>query len=82
MSVASTILMLAVQHAGAAEENPSFLEYAVVAVACVVCAYALVRAVQWTIRPGEHSPDHIKRTILEDEPPPVALDDDPGRVPR
>lgn len=69
MSGTLTILFGAMQHAHLAKQTPSFLEYVVVAFACVVCAYALVRAVQWTIRPGEHSPDHIKRTILEDEPP-------------
>jgi hypothetical protein len=66
----ATLAMLAglMQHAHGAKQAPSFLEYVIVAIACVVCAYALVRAVQWTIRPGEHSPDHIKRTILEDAP--------------
>lgn len=69
MSGTFTTLVGAMQHAHLGKQTPSFLEYVVVAFACVVCAYALVRAVQWTIRPGEHSPDHIKRRILEEEPP-------------
>ncbi|MCL6482391.1 MAG: hypothetical protein K6U02_11765 [Firmicutes bacterium] len=56
------------QHAHVPAEKPLLIEYGVVAVACVVCAYALVRAVQWTVRPGEQNPDHIKRTILEEAP--------------
>lgn len=66
------------QHAHSAAEKPLLIEYVVVAFACVVCAYALVRAVQWTVRPGEQNPDHIKRTILEDEPP-AKFSDGSGR---
>lgn len=54
------------QHAHRQAASP--LEYVAVAVAAVITAYALVRTVQATIRPGESEPDHIKRTVLDEEP--------------
>jgi hypothetical protein len=55
------------QHNHAATEPRSWLEYVIVGIAAVVMAWTLVKATQWTIRPGEHNADHIKRTILDDE---------------
>ncbi len=78
MTEVSFLLSSSWQHAHSAAEKPLLIEYVVVAFACVVCAYALVRAVQWTVRPGEQNPDHIKRTILEDEPP-AKFSDGSGR---
>ena len=46
------------------------VEYVLAGIAALAAAYALVLAVRWTIHPGEDSPDHIKRVILEDEPAP------------
>lgn len=78
MTEVTVLLSLLWQHAHSPAEKPLLIEYVVVAFACVVCAYALVRAVQWTVRPGEQNPDHIKRTILEDAPL-AKLNDGSGR---
>ena len=60
------IVLALFQHAHRAPRSP--LEYVIVFIAAVVTAYVLVLAVKWTMRPGEDRADHIKRTILEDEP--------------
>ncbi len=61
----TSIVMALLQHAHRPPRSP--LEYVIVFIAAVVTAYVLVLAVKWTMRPGEDRPDHIKRTILEDE---------------
>jgi len=55
------------QHEHARSEPRSFVEYIIVGIAAVIMAWTLVKATQWTIRPGEHNADHIKRTILDDD---------------
>lgn len=53
------------------------LEWAIVAVGGAISLWVIWRAVRTTLRPGEEAPDHVKRSILEDEdralaPPPPA----------
>ncbi len=43
--------------------------WVIVGVASLFVAWVFWRAVVLTIRPGEEEPDHIKRTILDDDPP-------------
>lgn len=43
------------------------LEIVVVALAAIAVAGAIVQAVRLTLRPGEESPDHVKRRVLEDD---------------
>ena len=44
------------------------LEWGIVGVSAVFVAWVFWRAIQLTLHPGEEEPDHIKRSILEDEP--------------
>ncbi len=44
-------------------------EIGVVAVGLVIVVLSLVVAVKLLLRPGERSPDHIKRTVLDDSGP-------------
>jgi len=43
------------------------IEWTLVAVAGLFVAWVIYRAVVLTIRPGEDDPDHIKRSILDDD---------------
>jgi hypothetical protein len=43
------------------------LDYAIVAVAVVLVALTAVQMIRRIIHPGEHAPDHIKRTVLRDD---------------
>ena len=65
--VPPAIFAALLQNDHAASQPRSFFEYVIVGIAAVVMAWTLVKATQWTIRPGEHNADHIKRTILDDE---------------
>ena len=72
---------LLLQHEHGAHTQPrSPLEYIVVAIAALITAYVLVKAVQMTFRPGEHEHDHIKRSILEDQPREQAREEPSKRV--
>jgi hypothetical protein len=44
-------------------------EWVIVGAASIVAAWVIWKAVALTLHPGEEEPDHIKRTILQDEPP-------------
>jgi len=65
--VAPAVLAAWLQHEGMHSAPQSFVEYILVGIAAVILVWTLVKATQWTIRPGEHNADHIKRTILDDE---------------
>ena len=72
IGIAPTILAAWLQHEHMSSAPRSFVEYVIVGIAAVIMVWTLVKATQWTISPGEHDPDHIKRTILDDdfvEPP-------------
>lgn len=61
----------------AAHEHAPFsswgwLEWAIFAACALVTAWVLWLAVRWTLRPGEEDPDHVKRSILDDDGPPDA----------
>jgi hypothetical protein len=43
-------------------------EYALAAVSVAIVLWVFYLAIRMTIHPGEDDPDHIKRTILDDEP--------------
>jgi|GEM_PF-3192416 len=43
----------------------------------VTCAWVLWKSVQWTIWPGEDAPDHVKRSILDDDLPRAPAGDAP-----
>jgi hypothetical protein len=43
------------------------LDYVIVAIAVVLVAAAAIQTVRRLIRPGEDAPDHIKRTVLQDD---------------
>lgn len=51
-------------------ESP--LEWALGLGALAATAWVLWLCVKWTVRPGEDEPDHVKRSILDDDavPPP------------
>ena len=46
-------------------------EWIAVGLAALFVVWVIWRAVVLTVRPGEDDPDHIKRQILRDEPPPA-----------
>ena len=43
-------------------------EYALAAVSVAIVLWVFYLAIRMTIHPGEEDPNHIKRTILDDEP--------------
>ena len=43
------------------------VEWVALVVAGALGAWTIWKAVMYTIRPGEESPDHIKRSILHDD---------------
>ena len=45
----------------------SALEWVIVGVSSVGVAWVFWLAVRLTLRPGEDDPDHVKRSILEDD---------------
>lgn len=40
-------------------------DYLIVSIVAVIVLCTLFYSVKWLVRPGEHSPKHIKRLILE-----------------
>ena len=68
MTAPANMLALLQAHAGhGAAGRPDLFEYVLVGIAIVAAAWTIYLAVRYTVRPGENSPDHIKRRILEDE---------------
>jgi len=71
MTALAAILAFVQAHTGhgapEASGRPELYEYALVGIAIVAAAWTIYLAVRYTLRPGENSPDHIKRRILEDE---------------
>ncbi|HEU5077655.1 MAG TPA: hypothetical protein VFT72_00485 [Opitutaceae bacterium] len=49
-------------HGGAGPEGN--FDYVIVAVTLAITVFTFVWAIKCLVRPGEHDPDHIKRTIL------------------
>jgi len=49
----------------------SMVEIAIVIPVIAMVAFAFIQAIRFTLRPGEHTPTHIKSSILEE-----------GRMPR
>ncbi len=49
------------------------LDYVIVAIAVVFVAAAAIQTVRRLIHPGEDAPDHIKRSVLLDDPDPRCL---------
>jgi hypothetical protein len=47
----------------------------------LACAWVLWKCVQWTIWPGEGAPDHVKRSILDDDAHPMAPPSPPSGPP-
>lgn len=45
----------------------SILDLILVGLSVLVVLFALYSAIRYTLWPGEESPDHIKRRILEDD---------------
>jgi hypothetical protein len=43
-------------------------EYALAAISVAIVLWVFYLAIRMTIHPGEDDPNHIKRTILDDEP--------------
>lgn len=58
----------------------SWLEWILVGLSALAVVWVIWRAVVLTVRPGEEDPQHIKRSILDDAPPPIG--DDRRAVPR
>ena len=56
--------------AGHASSPSGPWELAVVALGMVLVVFALLAAAKLLFRPGERSPDHVKRTVLDDAAPP------------
>lgn len=48
------------------------LEWAGYGAMALVCVWVLWRAVRTTVHPGEDEPDHVKRSILDDEDEAIA----------
>jgi hypothetical protein len=48
------------------ESATGALDYAIVLVACVAVVLSVALMILWLIRPGEDSPNHIKRQILRE----------------
>ena len=46
------------------------IEWAVYGAMALACVWVLWRAVQTTVHPGEEAPDHVKRSILDDDATP------------
>ena len=46
-----------------------FVEWTAIGVAALLVVWVIWRAIVLTVRPGEDDPHHIKRLILEDDPP-------------
>jgi len=44
----------------------SIVEFILVAIALAVVLLSFYLAIRYTLRPGENSPDHIKRRVLDD----------------
>jgi hypothetical protein len=49
----------------------SMVEIAMVIPVIAMVAFAFVQAIRYTLRPGEHTPTHIKRRILEEDQEPL-----------
>jgi hypothetical protein len=52
------------------ETASGLLDYLIVLVATVTVILSIILMVRWLAHPGEDAPDHIKRLILSDDPPP------------
>lgn len=61
-SAQQPVLLRGLTHGTGPQGN---LDYFIVATALVIVLFALAWAVKCLARPGELSPDHIKRTILQ-----------------
>jgi len=42
-------------------------DYIIAGVMLIITVLTLYYSIKWLVRPGEKSPDHIKRTVLEDD---------------
>lgn len=56
---------LPLAHDHPAWEDFGFVEWTIAGAAALFTAWAIWRAVVYTLRPGEADPDHIKRMIFE-----------------
>jgi hypothetical protein len=66
------VIPLLADHDHPALSTWGWVEWTIFAVCCLVTAWVLWLAVRWTLHPGEEEPDHVKRSILDDDPPPSA----------
>lgn len=57
------------------------LEWVVYSAMALVCVWVLWRAVRTTIEPGEDAPDHVKRSILDDDTTPFGRTATPATAP-
>lgn len=82
---ARTLLAPGVVGSGAHAIDPASwgaLEWAAYASMALVCVWVLWRAVRTTLHPGETQPDHVKRSILDDDTTPFGPAPGAGRPPR
>jgi hypothetical protein len=47
------------------------VEIAIVIPVIAIVAFAFIQAIRFTLRPGEHTPTHIKWRILEEDQGPL-----------
>lgn len=45
------------------------IDYLIVLIAVLAVVVSTVQTIRWLLRPGEDAPDHIKRTVLDDDEP-------------
>lgn len=57
-------LLKGISHGAGPDGNVDLL---IVGVSVVIVLFTLYFSVKWLIKPGEKSPDHIKRLILKDD---------------
>jgi len=71
MTALAAMLAFLQAHMGhGSSARPELFEYVLVGIAIVAAAWTIYLAVRYTVRPGESSPDHIKRRILEEDEDP------------
>jgi hypothetical protein len=66
-------------HGHASPAAWGWVEWTIFSLCALVTAWVLWLSVRWTLRPGEEEPDHIKRSILDDDAAPTGVATPPRR---
>lgn len=57
------------EHAHTSPSTWGPVDWAILVAGALITAWVIWLAVRWTLKPGEEEPDHVKRSILDDERP-------------